>query len=65
MDLTGVRAVAFDAVGTLIYPEPPVAQVYAAVGRRKPATLRTGGGNPQPYRNRHRREYGHPKCEWA
>jgi putative hydrolase of the HAD superfamily len=32
--LKGVRAVVFDAVGTLIHPDPPVAEVYAAVGRR-------------------------------
>jgi len=31
---TPLRAVLFDAVGTLIYPEPPVAVVYADVGRR-------------------------------
>jgi putative hydrolase of the HAD superfamily len=29
-----IRAVLFDAVGTLIYPEPSVAAVYAAAGRR-------------------------------
>jgi putative hydrolase of the HAD superfamily len=29
-----IRAVAFDAVGTLIHPDPPAAVVYAAVGRR-------------------------------
>src|SRR5579884_3522174 len=29
----GVRAVFFDAVGTLIHPEPPAGAVYAAVGR--------------------------------
>jgi putative hydrolase of the HAD superfamily len=29
-----VDAVFFDAVGTLIHPEPPAAVVYAAVGRR-------------------------------
>jgi putative hydrolase of the HAD superfamily len=28
------KAVVFDAVGTLIHPEPPAAEVYAAVGRR-------------------------------
>jgi putative hydrolase of the HAD superfamily len=28
------RAVLFDAVGTLIYPDPPVAVAYAAAGRR-------------------------------
>src|SRR5262249_4686469 len=30
----GVRAVFFDAVGTLIHPEPSAAEVYAAVGAR-------------------------------
>jgi putative hydrolase of the HAD superfamily len=30
--LHGVRAVVFDAVGTLLFPEPPAAAVYAAVG---------------------------------
>jgi putative hydrolase of the HAD superfamily len=30
----GVRAVVFDAVGTLIHPEPPAVQVYTSVGRR-------------------------------
>lgn len=29
-----VRAIFFDAVGTLLHPEPPAAEVYAAVGRR-------------------------------
>jgi putative hydrolase of the HAD superfamily len=29
-----VRAIYFDAVGTLIHPEPPATEVYAAVGRR-------------------------------
>jgi putative hydrolase of the HAD superfamily len=29
-----IRAVAFDAVGTLIHPEPSAAEVYAAVGKR-------------------------------
>jgi putative hydrolase of the HAD superfamily len=29
-----IRAIAFDAVGTLIHPDPPAAKVYAAVGRR-------------------------------
>jgi putative hydrolase of the HAD superfamily len=32
--LEGVRAIVFDAVGTLIHPEPSAAQVYAQVGRR-------------------------------
>jgi putative hydrolase of the HAD superfamily len=39
--LTGVRAVAFDAVGTLITPDPPVQVVYEAVGRRH-GSRRTG-----------------------
>jgi putative hydrolase of the HAD superfamily len=34
MSVTEIRAVVFDAVGTLIHPEPPAAQVYAAVGAR-------------------------------
>src|SRR5438067_2160826 len=29
-----IRAVAFDAVGTLIHPEPSAAEVYASIGRR-------------------------------
>ncbi len=29
-----IQAVFFDAVGTLIVPDPPVAEVYAAAGRR-------------------------------
>ncbi len=31
--LHGIRAVVFDAVGTVIFPEPPAAVVYAQVGR--------------------------------
>ncbi len=34
MDLAGVEAVFFDAVGTLLFPDPPAPAVYAAVGRR-------------------------------
>jgi putative hydrolase of the HAD superfamily len=34
MLLRDVQAVVFDAVGTLIYPDPPATAVYAAVGRR-------------------------------
>ena len=30
----GIEVVVFDAVGTLIHPEPPAATVYAEVGRR-------------------------------
>jgi putative hydrolase of the HAD superfamily len=32
--LPGIRAVAFDAVGTLIYPQPPAPAVYFEIGRR-------------------------------
>jgi putative hydrolase of the HAD superfamily len=32
--LKDIRAVVFDAVGTLIYPEPAVAAVYAEIGRK-------------------------------
>lgn len=31
---TDIQAVLFDAVGTLIYPDPPVAAAYAAAGTR-------------------------------
>jgi putative hydrolase of the HAD superfamily len=34
VDLSQVRAVLFDAVGTLIYPQPSVAEVYAAAGAK-------------------------------
>jgi putative hydrolase of the HAD superfamily len=32
-------AIFFDAVGTLIYPDPPAAEVYSAVGRRHGSRL--------------------------
>lgn len=32
--ISGLRHILFDAVGTLIYPDPPVAEVYAAAGAR-------------------------------
>jgi putative hydrolase of the HAD superfamily len=35
----GVRAVFFDAVGTLIYPEPPAPVVYEAAGRARGSRL--------------------------
>jgi putative hydrolase of the HAD superfamily len=35
----GVRAIFFDAVGTLIHPEPPVSEAYATVGRRFGSSL--------------------------
>jgi putative hydrolase of the HAD superfamily len=34
MSLCGVRAVVFDAVGTLLFPDPPAPIVYAQVGAR-------------------------------
>lgn len=34
MKPAAIRAVVFDAVGTLILPDPPAAEVYADVGRR-------------------------------
>jgi putative hydrolase of the HAD superfamily len=30
----GIRAVFFDAVGTLLHPDPPAAEAYTAIGRR-------------------------------
>ena len=38
-DFANVRAIFFDAVGTLIHPEPPAALVYAEVGRRHGSRL--------------------------
>jgi putative hydrolase of the HAD superfamily len=35
----GVRAVFFDAVGTLLFPREPVRQTYAAIGRRHGSRL--------------------------
>lgn len=34
LSFDGLQAVLFDAVGTLIYPDPPVSVAYAAAGRR-------------------------------
>src|SRR5213080_593276 len=31
---SGIRAIVFDAVGTLIHPDPPAAIVYANAGKR-------------------------------
>jgi putative hydrolase of the HAD superfamily len=39
MRLSGIQAVYFDAVGTLIHPEPPAAVVYAEVARRFGSSL--------------------------
>jgi len=33
-NLAGIRCILFDAVGTLIYPDPPVAEVYHCVARQ-------------------------------
>lgn len=38
----GVRAVAFDAVGTIVEPWPPVGEAYAAAGRRHGVPLDAG-----------------------
>lgn len=34
MNRSGIQVVVFDAVGTLIYPDPPVEAVYCGVGNR-------------------------------
>jgi putative hydrolase of the HAD superfamily len=39
MECAVVRAVFFDAVGTLIYPNPPAVEVYLAVARRLGSSL--------------------------
>jgi putative hydrolase of the HAD superfamily len=38
-ELDSVRCVLFDAVGTLIYPDPPVAVAYGAVARKHGSSL--------------------------
>lgn len=38
--INGIEWIAFDAVGTLLYPDPPVALVYADVGRRYGSRLK-------------------------
>jgi putative hydrolase of the HAD superfamily len=40
--LHGIRAVVFDAVGTLVHPEPSAAQAYALVGKRYGSRLAAG-----------------------
>jgi putative hydrolase of the HAD superfamily len=40
--LTGIRAVAFDAVGTLITPDPPVQIIYQTIGQRHGSLLSSG-----------------------
>ena len=42
-----VQAVVFDAVGTLIHPEPAAATVYADVGRRHGSRLTAGAIGPR------------------
>jgi putative hydrolase of the HAD superfamily len=51
----GVRVVAFDAVGTLIHPEPPATAVYAAVGARF-GSRRTVAEIAERFRTAFRRE---------
>jgi putative hydrolase of the HAD superfamily len=43
----GVRAVFFDAVGTLLFPDPPAHEVYAAIAASQGVTL-----DPQQVRSR-------------
>jgi putative hydrolase of the HAD superfamily len=38
--LAGARAVFFDAVGTLLFPDPPAAEIYAAVAERHDLRIR-------------------------
>ena len=38
-NFASIRAVVFDAVGTLIHPNPPAAAVYYEVGRRHGSRL--------------------------
>lgn len=49
---TEIRAVCFDAVGTLIVPEPPAHQVYAAIGRKHGTRLQ-----PDEIRQRFRQAF--------
>src|SRR5437763_10039141 len=45
--LDGVRAVVFDSVGTLIFPEPSAAAVYARVGKAHGSRLGRGAIGPR------------------
>jgi putative hydrolase of the HAD superfamily len=45
--LDNIRAIVFDAVGTLIHPEPPAAAVYAEVAQRFGSALTTGDIAPR------------------
>jgi putative hydrolase of the HAD superfamily len=47
MSLCGVRAVVFDAVGTLIFPNPPAPVVYAQVGARYGSKLDANSIGPR------------------
>src|SRR5216683_770077 len=47
MSLCDVRAVVFDAVGTLIYPDPPAPVVYAQVGARYGSKLDANSIRPR------------------
>ena len=39
ISLSGVRAVFFDAVGSLLFPDPPAAEIYARVAARHGLTI--------------------------
>ncbi len=45
--LTGIRAIAFDAVGTLITPDPPVPMVYRGIGKRYGSRLSADAIRPR------------------
>src|SRR5687768_3369207 len=64
--LSHVCCVAFDAVGTLIYPDPGVAEVYARVGRKYGSRLREEQVRVkfrEAFRVEHEREWGTSE-EW-
>jgi putative hydrolase of the HAD superfamily len=44
---SGVQAVFFDAVGTILHPEPPAASVYASIGQRWGSRLTTAEVAPR------------------
>jgi putative hydrolase of the HAD superfamily len=47
----GIEGIVFDAVGTLIDPDPPVAEVYAAAARRQGVELEPGLVRSRFYRS--------------
>ena len=44
----GIEAVVFDAVGTLLHPEPSAVEVYAEVGRRQGTRHTAEGPRTEP-----------------